>query len=465
MRRISLSLRRVCEAIAMAIALVGSVYAATPPDPNFTVYPIPGARGAVAGITVGPDGALWFTTVNSIWRITTRGVMTQYPLPDDGNFYSGGRFATDITAGPDGALWFTEVNAAKIGRITTDGTIAEFPLPATDRAPVKIAVGSDGALWFTEFINTQGRIGRITTDGVISEYAVAPCQGTCGRYPNGITSGPDGALWFTDLGDDRLHSITTEGVIRDYGLVALNSYGYAPGDITPGPDGALWFTGQGNTDALGRITTSGGLTLFPLPIYPRPDYNGYNNLEPNSITVGPDGALWFTAQRVNVLGRMTTQGDATFYALPLPANAGTASSITLGPDRALWIGSNGCIIRAVLADTIPPHITLSASPLRLWPSNDRLAGVRVWGQITDLESGLLDRSIEFAVTDEYGEIQPTGHIVLDATGHYTFQVLLRASRRGWDKDGRRYMIRVSARDNAGNRGANWKAVIVPHDLR
>jgi hypothetical protein len=33
-----------------------------------------------------------------------------------------------IATGPDGALWFTELLGKKIGRITTAGVIAEFPL-------------------------------------------------------------------------------------------------------------------------------------------------------------------------------------------------------------------------------------------------------------------------------------------------------------------------------------------------
>ncbi len=33
-----------------------------------------------------------------------------------------------ITTGPDGALWFTEL-IDQIGRITTAGVITEFPIP------------------------------------------------------------------------------------------------------------------------------------------------------------------------------------------------------------------------------------------------------------------------------------------------------------------------------------------------
>src|ERR1019366_4686945 len=60
------------------------------------------------------DGALWFTEyypVGKIGRITTGGVITEYPLPDS----EVGPF--EITTGPDGALWFTEAEGSSIGRL------------------------------------------------------------------------------------------------------------------------------------------------------------------------------------------------------------------------------------------------------------------------------------------------------------------------------------------------------------
>src|ERR1700759_525899 len=94
-----------------------------------------------------------------------------------------------IATGPDGALWFAESFAPpKIGRITTAGTVTEFPLPFPALlGPVGVAAGSDGALWFTE--PGAGKIGRITTAGVITEF---PTLKT-GSQPLAITAGPDGA--------------------------------------------------------------------------------------------------------------------------------------------------------------------------------------------------------------------------------------------------------------------------------
>jgi len=54
-----------------------------------------------------------------------------------------------------------------------------------------------------------------------------------------------------------------------------------PTDMVAGPDGNLWFTAQ---RSIGRVTPSGEITLFKAGI----------GLEPQSIVAGPDGRVWFS---------------------------------------------------------------------------------------------------------------------------------------------------------------------------
>src|SRR6266851_4992907 len=75
-----------------------------------------------------------------------------------------------------------------------------------------------------------------------------------------------------------------------------------PQGITAGPDGALWFTNQG-TDSIGRISTAGAVNTFT--------GNGISG--PHEITAGPDGALWFTDYDNNSIGRITTSGTVTIF--------------------------------------------------------------------------------------------------------------------------------------------------------
>jgi hypothetical protein len=145
-----------------------------------------------------------------------------------------------ITAGLDGALWFTDNHDNKIGRITTAGTITEFPLPTANSSPAGITAGPDGALWFTE----RGKIGRITMAGAITEFPLP----TANSRPETIITGPDGALWFTGI-YEQLRRITTDGVITEF---PTTSGGYG---IAVGPDGNLWFT-EFFANQIGRLRTA-----------------------------------------------------------------------------------------------------------------------------------------------------------------------------------------------------------------
>jgi virginiamycin B lyase len=85
--------------------------------------------------------------------------------------------------GPDGNLWFAQFNASRVGRITPEGEVTQFPTPTPNSRPVGITAGSDGNLWFTEPVGNK--IGRITTEGVIDEFPLP----TPNSRPIGITLG------------------------------------------------------------------------------------------------------------------------------------------------------------------------------------------------------------------------------------------------------------------------------------
>jgi virginiamycin B lyase len=89
--------------------------------------------------------------------------VTEFPVPTAVSQPAG------ITLGPDGAIWFTEENGNKIGRITTAGAITEYPVPTNASGSQEIAAGPDGALWFTEYGANPPKIGRVTTTGSFTE--------------------------------------------------------------------------------------------------------------------------------------------------------------------------------------------------------------------------------------------------------------------------------------------------------
>jgi streptogramin lyase len=87
------------------------------------------------------------------------------------------------------------------------------------------------------------------------------------------------------------------GIITEY---PTPTSGSAPTGITTGPDGALWFTEQ-FANQIGRVTTSGAFTEYRIP---------FVGTDPFGITTGPDGALWFTeaGPSTSEIGRVTTSG-------------------------------------------------------------------------------------------------------------------------------------------------------------
>ena len=75
-----------------------------------------------------------------------------------------------IALGADGNFWFTEKAANRVGRISPDGTIAEFAMPTAKASPDGIALGPDGNIWCSE--GNIDRLARVTPDGRVSELGV-----------------------------------------------------------------------------------------------------------------------------------------------------------------------------------------------------------------------------------------------------------------------------------------------------
>lgn len=271
-----------------------------------TEYSLPPGDGAAApsGVAAGPDGAVWFTEREggAIGRITTSGSVQEFPLPDPD---PRAKQPTDIVRGPDNALWFTLAGVDRIGRITTAGVVTEYGGLVPGAEPSDLAVGPDGNIWFTEAgYNRGNHIGRIDpATGAVTEFCIRPpspsrCSGPehtadAGLWPRGITRGPDGRMWF-----------------------ALQN----PDGSRPDPYGDI------GTGYIGAVDMSGNVEEFALPTA---------NSQPFGVAAGPDGNVWYSAYGVNKVGRMTPAGEQIVeFEL---ANPGSGPlDITTGPDGNLW---------------------------------------------------------------------------------------------------------------------------------
>ena len=97
--------------------------------------------------------------------------------------------------------------------------------------------------------------------GTITESRVS------GNGLNRVTLGPDDKLWFTECGaTSSIGRIDPAQIGQQDPAVShfpTPTPGSCPIDITTGPGGDLWFTEFGGN--IGRITTAGAITEFPVP--------------------------------------------------------------------------------------------------------------------------------------------------------------------------------------------------------
>jgi streptogramin lyase len=329
---------------APAAAAVGTI----------TEYPVLTANIHPRAITLGPDGNMWVTEDGKVAKVTTAGVVTEYPIPSGSISYGitagwdgflwlteyGGQLAklttagsfngefailasanpTAITVGPDGNLYVLEANtnANKVAKVSPVGTIiAQYSVPTTPSPGNPqgnlwgIALGSDNNLWFTE--TTAHKVAKVTIDGVFTEYPVPS-----GGSPFGITLGPDGNLWVTEQGTNKIASVTTSGVFTEYSIPTASS---TPAGITQGPDGNLWFTEQ-DANKVASVTTAGGFTEYTIPTA---------TSAPWGIALGNDGSLWFAEQTGNKVGNVQPTAQAAPGA---PTGVGAAAGV--GSANVTW---------------------------------------------------------------------------------------------------------------------------------
>jgi hypothetical protein len=127
---------------------------------------------------------------------------------------------------------------------------------------------------------------------------------------------------------------------------------------------------------------------------------------------------------------------------------GTTTVTCTAKDAAGNISAPSSFTVTVRDVTPPVFGSASVSPSLLWPPNGAIVPVTVTVNATDSGTGVV--RFAWAVIDEYGTYQPTGTVTVAGNGPFSFQVPLLADRRGNDKDGRHYTIKITAFDGAGN---------------
>ena len=278
--------------------------------------PIPGYISGPESIVRGPDGNMWFVDGGPVGRITPRGAVTQFSIPDN----PGGQLS-DIASGPDGNVWVAE-KGGRVGRVTPTGDVTMFPRGAkpprcSECNGGQITAGPDGAMWGTDPVGA--RVWRLSLAGTFAFFSV-------GHGPWAITAGGDGNLWYTMPGENQIGRITPSGDVTEFPTGSGGDD--AAGEITAGPDGNVWFT-EPDANRIGRITPSGVVSSFPAG-------PGRTAGGPEAITTGPDGNLWYATPGANRIGRMTPSGSITLFRARFGDESDSAHGIAAGPDGNVW---------------------------------------------------------------------------------------------------------------------------------
>ena len=336
----------------------GSLVVIAPDHSVKATYTIPTANSGAMGLTVGPDGNLWFVeqNANQIAKVTPSGAITEYPVPTsmvDPGFGNGPvevvAAPTAIVAGADGALYFTESSTEKIGRVTTDGVVTT--IDAAGYQPQSIAVGSDHLVWFTDS-KYDDSVDRVNADGTITSFAL-PSKFA---WPTDLTLGPDGSLYFVEGFNQAIGKVTPAGVVTESKINAAVS---SPQQLTFDKAGNLWITGS---DAgLVRITPHGVATPFG------PSSTAIGNLA--AVTIGPDGAVWFTDTGRDQIGRI----DPTTVA---PAPSDHTLTLASVPDPSSWSMTTNSVSGdlATFYDSNPSGVAADFSATIAWGDGQTTLG-------------------------------------------------------------------------------------------
>ena len=190
-----------------------------------------------------------------------------------------------------------------------------------------LAAGREGNVWFTCFLETnpafagRPRIGRVTPAGQVTEFGgPLPKNEEAGE----IVAAADGNLWFTLDSALRfvprkslppeIGRITPSGQVTTFPLPLGGQYGV--GDLVAGPNGYLWFSGAGS---LWQISPLGTIARLPTDL-------GQNN--ETTLAAGAEGNLWFARKPISgsgsgAIGRLTPTGELTEFGATIPDFAPT----------------------------------------------------------------------------------------------------------------------------------------------
>lgn len=314
-------------------------------------------------------------------------VITSYDVPPSNGTFPGSQLAAALV--PDQAISGGGYNAVSI---TLGGVVASTyvalsvpyvtcPVSSSQQMAV-VALDADGNVIASDgYVDTSGNPVSIALGSspssvygqnvALSPSVVSAPSGSGVAVSYAVNEGFSTTLSATPSNGSTPGTAALSFVCPDVAEYAVPTASGEPYGIVAGPDGAMWFTEDGG-NKIGRITTGGAVTNeFTVPT---------SGAEPNGIALGSDNNLWFTEFAefgTAKIGTVTTGGTFHEYSSGLTSTA-YPLGITPGPDGNLWFTEKNAahVGRITTAGVITEFGGLSGSATGTdWIASD---GTNLW---------------------------------------------------------------------------------------
>lgn len=227
-----------------------------------------------------------------------------------------------VVVASDQAVWMSSGRAQTLARRNPHtGVVAQYALPSANALPVVLCAGRSGSVWYTA--SQSNLVGLVSPAGIVVTHAL-PAR----SWAQACVVDSTGTVWFTLAGRPAIARLQLSGHLARFTLPPA----VTPWSITLGPDGALWFAEDDHSwTGIGRITLSGTVTHYGFPVH---------GGAPRGIARASDGHLYVTLSNDRALIQVAIHRSApTMRLMSLPGHWSSAPLVAIAPaaQGGVWL--------------------------------------------------------------------------------------------------------------------------------